>query len=74
MLTISLTSIKVPCGYLDLIKFLGKALYSPIEDHRVKGAPAYLSPTQKTALQHNREERGFDPVKLPGEVKSLAVP
>lgn len=74
MFTISLTSIKVPCGYLDLIKFHGKALYSPIELHRVKGAPAYLSPTQKAQLQHNYEESGLDPVKLHGGVRRLAVP
>jgi hypothetical protein len=74
MFMISLTSIKVPCGYLDLIKFHGKALYSPIELHRFKVAPAYISPTQKTQLQHNREERGLDSVKLHGGVKLLAVP
>jgi hypothetical protein len=60
--------------YLDLIKFHGKALYSPIELHRVKRAPANVSPTQQTQLQHNREERGLDPVKLHGGVKRLAVP
>jgi len=74
MFTISLTSIKVPCGYLDLIKFHGKALYSPIELHRIKGPPANLPPTQKTQLQLNREERGLDPVKLHGGVKRLTVP
>ncbi len=72
--TISLSSIKVPWGRPDPIKFHGKALYSPIALHMVKGAPAYLSPTQKAQLQHNHEERGLGPVKLHGGLKRLAVP